>query len=410
MSWRILSDMHEIRGEKLSDYITRFARYDQHRIGPINSSNIEADIAQLSQEMNELNLERLSFDKWDYITVFTIGLLEAVVDLFVGNPNEGLSKTLSSKDSSAGKWLQDLHEKWDHSGQPLDYQGPHFGGGDHRARTFGHDLLAFPLSLYMLYKGEFIDGYYEAGNFDWVFSALNQKGTAYAAIPLDQAVMCYIVHMAADFFSAKSLPVPGFGLLAHLPDRDIRKAVADMYSEGFNLRHTMVQGIPVVTAEALIRIYAWLRSRNTEASAEAKRFKRDRLLLLTHTVATMLNIGKVAITQNPVTINLPMIIRVMVLAWKVAKEESSLSHRAITKANLAVLRSKCQMLQTFLLLDQANFYSSQAVDMFRSDQALYQQAYEANQVRAGREIGEIELDLDRLRFLNSELKRGLNDE
>ena len=375
----------------MGEYENRFRRYtlDESMYKVAQVSDIDEEIKKLSQEMNDINIDSIPFDKWDYIVMFSVGIIESIVGLLVSSPKEGISKELSDKNSPYGSKLNELHKEWNHSNQPLDYQGPKFGGGDHRSRTFGHDLLAFPLALYMLTQGKFIDGYYDDGAYQTVMSALNQDGNEYAQMPFDQAVLAYLTHMGADFFSTKSIPVPGFGLLAHLPDRDVRKFVLDAYSEGFNLRHVMVQGLPVAITEIVIRLYCWLQSRTKDISSEAKKHKRDKMLLVCHTMALLVNTGKVVIMQDPTSINLPMLLRVISLTWSVVKQSSSLSHNAIAKVNISVVKTKLEELKTLIILDQAIFYSDQALCLFRSDISRYGKHFAENDANINKKFSDI---------------------
>lgn len=375
----------------MGEYENRFRRYpsDESMYKLAQVSNIDEEISKLSQEMNDINIDSIPFDKWDYIVMFSVGMLESIVGLLVSSPKEGISKKLSDKNSPYGSKLNELHEKWNHSKQPLDYQGPKFGGGDHRARTFGHDLLALPLALYMLTQGKFIDGYYDDGAYQTVMSALNQHGNEYAQMPFEQALLAYLTHMAADFCSTKSLPVPGFGLLAHLSDRDVRKFVADAYSEGFNLRHVFVQGLPVAMTEIVIRLYCWLQSRTKDISSEAKKHKRDKMLLVCHTMALLVNTGKVVIMQDPTSINLPMLLRVIWLTWSVIRQSSSLSHNAIVKVNISVIKTKLEELKTLIILDQAVFYSDQALCLFQSDVSRYNMHLAENSENTNKKFADI---------------------
>jgi hypothetical protein len=332
--------------------------YDKKEIFDIKQ--LDNEISKLSEEINGINIRAIPFDKWDFIVVFTVALLEVGADFLLGDPNKGLSKTLSDKNTKLGEFFDKIHEQLDHSGQPLDYQGFNFGGGDHRGRTFGHDLLMFPLAIYMLCKGEFIDGYFEDSAFIWVKSLFNQYGNQYVGMPLDQSIIAYITHMIADFFSSKSLPIPGMGILAHFPNRDIRILVNDMYSNGFNLRHMIIQGIPVLTTEILIRIFNGIKYwKNTEFTKEMIKHKQNKMLLISHGCATAVNIGKVIITKNPTLINLPMITRVIKLAWDVIKEEANITHKSIEKINMGALKNKLELKKTLILLDKTVYYTNE---------------------------------------------------
>lgn len=334
----------------------------------INEQLIEQELFELCREIDSIDIRSIPFDKWDIIIVFSLAILEVSADFLLGDPKKGPSKEMSDKNSGLGKYFNSIHEDLDHTNNPLDFQGKisfeesakiSFGGGDHRARTFGHDLFMFPFAIYQLCKGEFIDGGYRDKVFQIVTSTLNAKGNPYVGLPFDQAIVSYVIHMVADFFSTKSLPIPGFGILAHLPDRDIRKMAADMYSDGFNLRHMIVQSFTLLPAEILTRCYVHIRFWNSIYTNENKSAKIDKMLLMTHSIATAVNIGKVIITKNPSSINLPMILRVFSLCWKVIKDDASLNHRSVVKANLSVIKNKLEVAQTLILLDKTVYYTSE---------------------------------------------------
>lgn len=345
-------------------FLGEIQRYDKGYIKEtIGNVDIENEIEKISKEMDDINIKALRFDRWDFFAIFGIALLEIGTDFLLGDPKKGISSEISNKNTKLGEYFNNLHENVDHKGNSLDYQGYKFGGGDHRGRTFGHDMFSFPLAIYSLCNGQFIDGYYQDGRFNWVYSKLNQYGSEYVGLPPDQAIMAYLSHMFADFFSSKSLPVPGFGVLAHMPSRDIRVMVNKMYADGFNLRHMLVQGVPVVVAEILVRLFFYFRNRSVDADDAAKKHKLNKMLLMTHTLAALVNIGKVYFTNNPTAINLPMLLRVIWLTWSVLREEMEVSHRAKIKINYGVIKNKYETMQTLVMLDQAIYYTRE-IDKF----------------------------------------------
>ena len=361
-------------------FLNTIKPYENDTKEVLDIKQLDNEISKLSDEINKIDIKSVPFDKWDFIVVFAVALIEIGADFILGNPQKGLSKTLSDKNSKLGEFFNKIHETLDHSKQPLDYQGYKFGGGDHRGRTFGHDLLMFPLAIYMLCKGKFIDGYFEDGAFQWVISNFNQFGTKYDGLRLDQAIIAYIIHMFADFFSTKSLPVPGMGILAHFSNRDIRKLAADMYSNGFNLRHTIVQGIPVLTAEILIRIFVSIKYwNNTEYTKNMINNKQNKMLLISHTCATAINIGKVIATKNPTLINLPMILRVIKLAWDVISDEINITHNAIIKVNMGTLKNKLELKKTLILLDKTVYYASEMNRLISISKYEYNNIKQSNQ-------------------------------
>ena len=105
------------------------------------------------------------------------------------------------------------------------------------------------------------------------------------------------------------------------------------------LRNLLLQGVPVALTELGMWIYMGLRYNGTSYSKEMIQHKRNKLLLIAHGIATAVNVGKVIITQNPVSLNLIMIIRTFHLVWKVLSEELSLTNKAVTKEAMTTMKA-----------------------------------------------------------------------
>jgi hypothetical protein len=129
---------------------------------------------------------------------------------------------------------------------------------------------------------------------------------------LGMAIWEYTVHCFCDFFSPMSLPVPGFDYLARMPYREVRKFAADMYEAGYSLRHMIIQGISVVAVETIIRTYLYLRMRESDLHhGEAADIKQREMLLLSHSLVSASNCGKVIISpKGLLVLNLPQILAV----------------------------------------------------------------------------------------------------
>jgi hypothetical protein len=373
----------------------------------INEDGIENQITELCREIDGTDIRSVPFDKWDLAAIFFLGITEVAADFLMGDPHKGISRKMSDKESRIGRKFNWVHENLDHKNNPLDYQGAiegvSFGGGDHRARTYGHDLFFFPQAIYQMCAGRFMDGGYVNGSYQKVHSILNAAGNAYESLPIVEAVVAYAIHMLADFFSSKGLPVPGFVGLAHLPNREIRKIVADMYSDGFNLRHVLASNTSaLLPTEILVRGYIHVRYKDSTYPKTASILKRDKMLLLIHSTATAVNLGKVIITKNPALINLPMILRAMQLVWSVARDDSRLTNKAIVKTQMSSIRSKLETARTLILLDKSVYYTKEI------DRIILQtmQDHDTNRSRnRAAEISgfeEIQIMLDGLKQINDQ--------
>jgi len=365
--------------------------------------DIKREIEDLCAEINAIDIRSIPFDKWNYIMTFAVGLLEVACDFFISDHNNknSLAHKMSNKNSELGRYFNDIHKKLDHSGQPLDYQGYKFGGGDHRSRTFGHDLIMFPLAIYMLCSRKFIDGYYEDGVFQFIVTHLNQYGNEYAALSFDEALIAYFTHMVADFFSAKSLPIPGFSLLTHFPNRDIRKFANDLYKDGLNLRNLALQGVPVAVAELLLWMYNSLRYRNSTYSKEAIKNKKEKLLLISHGIALSVNAGKVIITKNPTSLNLVMVVRVVKLVWNLIKHELDTTNKAIEKVSLSTLKNQLETMDTLILLDESIYYTREIDRVIANMKSEFDKTNQIRNDRLNEEYNQLDKMMTELMELNS---------
>jgi hypothetical protein len=272
------------------------------------------EILAIEVEVNRPLTDRLNWDRWDYIFTFAAAVFGSTADFLWGDPKKGLSRCLSNKRTLAGSWFDKIHFLHN-SGSPMDYQGPKMGGSDHRLRSIGHDLFGFLEGIWQIKNGTFTGGYFDHGKWLQIVSETNQFGKSYTNMDWHKAIGYYAVHVFCDFFSSKSLPVPGFGYLVRLPYRDIRKIAHEMYSSGYNLRHFFVQGSSVGIVELIVRAFCFLRHYRNDLAKESLLLKQREMRLLAHSLVTAFNVGKVVITQNPLSLNLPQILFTIYQIW-----------------------------------------------------------------------------------------------
>lgn len=330
----------------------------------IDGMRAEEYVTKITEEMNQIEFHSIPLDKWDMIVTFSLALTEIAGDFLIADP--GVQNSLASKNGPLVQWMKEAHDNppsWlAHPNNPLDYQGSEVSGskGAHRAMTFGHDLLCFPLGILSLWKGAFIDcRFTPEGVYELIVSNVNSMGNPYHTLPLGQAVIAYSLHMLADFCSAASLPIPGFSLLTHFPNRAVEAFALKLYKNGMNLRTLLLGGIPVAITEFLMWVYVALRYNDSEYSESQIKHKREKLLSLAHGIASAVNVGKVIITENPARLNLIMIARTIYLVWSVLKEEASLTNKAIEKLDMGIVRASVQSLQTLKLLDETIYRTEQ---------------------------------------------------
>lgn len=119
-------------------------------------------------------------------------------------------------------------------------------------------------------------------------------------------------HMLSDVATSAGLPPLIFGLLQFfqrggIGDHSISDIARAMYRSGYDFRHFLSAGITVAIIEVFVRT-AWTVRELSDGKRlmDAMPIESSRLqsaLFLSHTVATAVNAGKVAIIQNPLSIN-----------------------------------------------------------------------------------------------------------
>ena len=262
---------------------------------------------ELYRALDRPRYKRLKWDRWDYLVSFGIGGLGALLNAFVGTPGQGLQRMMADKDHWLGSFMERVHSIHK-PGAPVDYQGYKFGGGYHRGRTMGHDLMRFVEGILQFRDGQFRGWYFQDGVKIPVVSDLNQYGTPYGKLSLGQAVLQYAIHMFCDFFSSTSLPLPGTSYLFESPKRELRVLSQDLYKNGVHTRLMAFQTLPIALVHLGGRIYNWLRTRGLDVPDEAKRQKAAEIVAVGLSFCAGLNIGKVALTKNPFALNVPVLL------------------------------------------------------------------------------------------------------
>jgi hypothetical protein len=128
-----------------------------------------------------------------------------------------------------------------------------------------------------------------------------------------EALQTVAGHMLSDVATPAGLPPPLFGLLQFfqkggIGDHSVADVARAMYRSGYDFRHSLAGGIPVAIVEVFVRT-AWTVRELSEGKVliDALPVATRRLqsgLFLSHSVATAVNAGKVAVTQNPLSVSL----------------------------------------------------------------------------------------------------------
>jgi hypothetical protein len=198
--------------------------------------------------------------------------------------------------------------QWDKDGKRLaiDYTGPGIGGphGVHRVRSSGHDLLRPFSALRQIREGAFTGLNWQnnvpvlvnadRGRPEW--PPYRQAEELFGA---NGAMLLWFKHLAADFTTDKSLPLPGATFLQESTDEAIRRFGAEAYIGGLNLRRVALSGaLPVAVVELGVRssvfIRAWQQTGSCRMTPE-RTAKLQNMLLLSHGLVAAASAGKVTV-------------------------------------------------------------------------------------------------------------------
>ena len=393
------------------DELLKMKPYDGDLVFNVNGMTADEYISKITEEMNKIDLSSVPIDRWDMVVTFALAILEVAGDFLIGDPSFKFKigdkeiYSLANKEGPFCKWLKQFHDpqadssEWvkkvarflKHDDQSIDSQIFSGSKGEHRAKSLSHDLpmayfkyrkkaaageklsttekaynatliihdiFIFFFSVWSLCSGKYRD-------FEWdkngKFVPISDDG--YNEYTLLVAVVKYALHMMADFCSSSSLPIPGWSLLSHFPDRDVEAFAMKLYRNGMNLRTMALQSVPVKVVELLMSMYIWIRSKGCdgEFSEAAWEHKKHKLLLISHGITTAVNVGKVVITHEPWRLNLIVIVRTFHLVWLVVAEEARLTNRHIETLDSGILKARIESCKTLILLDEA-VYETENVD------------------------------------------------
>ena len=346
---------------------------------------IDEDLIEIQREIDAIAIDVIPFDRVDAVFVFCNALIGILLDSFLSDPSNphSLANALNNSKSGIGKWCNNIHESINHKNNPMDFQGGFtkngnvvthgsgghsdisFGGGNHRIRTYDHDILRFWHAIKDYHDGVFRDGGFVDGQFVEVISNVNNYGVAYEAMGGKDAVVKYCCHMFADFFSSKGLPCPGASFLSHADDRQLRKLASDTYKDGMNMRTQMLQTATFVVMDMLTKAFVRLRYVDEDAkySEEAITSKIHLLQLYTNGLVTAFNVGKVIITEQPQRLNLPIIIHTIRLVGSCMKDKLEYNQRVITKVSLEAVKAQIIGFNTFLIVGDNICYQTRSQAM-----------------------------------------------
>ncbi|WP_282002665.1 hypothetical protein [Geotalea uraniireducens] len=340
---------------------------NKYRCEELIDIDIENEINAINKEMSGLVTNSLDWTKGDYITVFFAGILGGLVDIFLGKPADGYSSSANdgsllgksaepkiTKDAYFG--LGEKLKQFDLKNNPIDAHIPGAPVGDHRLYSYGHDLFRFNKGLQLILKGTGPIGINGTGG----EISLEQSLQGFTSPDeMWKAALILLLHLYKDFWSARSLPIPGSTIIANLNNDEMPEIIDELTNKHeVNLRQLSGQVLSVTIVEIINRIWIYFSSKKSDVSKELIDQKRNKMLLLSHSVAMAFNLGKVFVTKNPFFLNIPQILKIVILSFKVVNDEIKLTHNTMVKVDLGVIRNKYMTLQTLVMLDDAICYTA----------------------------------------------------
>lgn len=276
-----------------------------------------------------------SFDRYDFALSVATGIIAGIIDVLLvgvpkhpgflgGPPSEGgwLSNAIKEKTGHLfpKEKIKELEKayrvSYDHSSSYLlNEEVAGLGPRTHRFQSFGHDpLLGFIFGIRDILTGDFTaigkDGHLIIQK---VADPFLQGEHLF--IRLLEAMKIQFGHLASDIATPAGLPAPLMPLLSFLQFGEIGnrgytigEVSRQMYRSGYDFRHFIAGSVPVMLTEVIIRLGYFVKSIQNgktlaEAVPSASSLKLRRQLLIAHSVATLINAGKVYVTQNPLGVS-----------------------------------------------------------------------------------------------------------
>ena len=315
----------------LPDWDTLLERY---RAEPLPEGGFDAllpadAIAEIDRAFTR-PVERVPWIRWDdHIFVGVAGLAGGLFDLFL---NHGLLHR------------PDLHQKIPHPRQSIDFN---IIGNDHRVVGAGHNLFRFAEARQMLIDGKF-EAWFRGSPTGASFYLHGGRRFPYDKIPEEAATIALLTHWLADFFSTRSLPIPGWSFLTQNNDGVADFAIA-AYRSGLNLRSLLSNFSGVLLTGTILRLYIYLRQFLDTGRIDPflwKDVKYQEMCLVAQSINLLMNLGKVAVTKNVFAINPVAIMAVIRHAIPVIRDaQRRRSPIAIMERNRGLLDQRWEELE-----------------------------------------------------------------
>jgi hypothetical protein len=312
----------------------------------IDQLNLE--ISTLAKEIDSLCVKSLDWSLGDFLCVFLTGVVGGLCDLVIGKA-DGFDEP-KLKNSSLGGLGKKLKE-YDLKSNPIDAHIPGAKLGDHRLYSYGHDLFRLIDGVRIIMNGKGKLGV--AGTSGVLELSQLQEGFT----PPDEiwkAVIVLLLHLFKDFWTHRSLPIPGSTIIADLNGHKMPQWLDVITNDkDVNLRTLTGQGLSYGVNEMIPWLYLNLSSSDKQLDKRLFSEKLSIMKLMGHTISMLFNVGKVIATKNPFLLNVAQMLRILSLATKVIGMSIERNHMAIIKVSNQALKNKLELLETMIITDKA---------------------------------------------------------
>ena len=325
-----------------SDEINKI--YDQLKGSPGIMRVIENDTEESIKELEtavervlELNYkEKLNISVTDVIASIIAGVVASVIDIvFVGTPEvvkiyrggenfDGSILTSKLRELGTGDDILSEMLHWLSQKCKVPYDLSVKNGtvnpNNHRLRNPGHDpMLGLLFSVVDIIMGTAT----VIGN-DGRINIIIRDNKYPESEKLLSAIY-YFGHLISDVCTARGLPIPGFFITQFFTngqygpnDDSLARIAEDMYKDGYDFRHLISMGTPVLVKDLIVKIYIKLFHKesfsmvdtiaNKEIQENKEKVFKYKLLAISDAVACGGNVLKFFIPPtlgNPTALNLP---------------------------------------------------------------------------------------------------------
>ncbi len=317
---------------------------------------MQSEIEKIDSELDQMFTDQVKLSKEDVIACVIIGLLAGATDLLIGRPANGYNGFLKPTEPK----IPGILKKYDLSNNPIDTVVPGISVGDHRLYSYGHDILRPFEAAKLMLNGTGNVGVTPDGGIlkiaiadpNWISQFQNAGITPNSLTSLPQLAIVYFLHMYKDFWTPRSLPIPGITYIADLNNHTMPKILDTLVNEKeLNLRTLTGQLSALAIIELLSRLYVFLKFKGKEAPQNVKELLRDKIILLSATFGLSVNIFKVLLTRNIVFLNFPLIIALIRPALNVIKNIGERNYLENKRLLLKSQKNCIEIAKTCYLID-----------------------------------------------------------